>query len=150
MRYLGKGWLLGLALWLAGSATPAAAQAVILTPQTSGIGGYGGYGGWGGPGGWGGGMNPFLYGRQGNFFYGSNMPGMAYGTQQQAFQTAQSAIQPGSTTSYADQMQPGSGLPPFSTQPPPRYFFNYTPYYPLIKPGGTSGYIPQVGSPGGF
>ncbi len=42
---------------------------------------------------------------------------------------------------------PASGLP-FSTLPPPAYFFNYQPFYPLIPLGGaTATTAPIAGAP---
>jgi hypothetical protein len=123
---------LGLLLTLSGSV---GAQAVLISPQGSGPNqkpgvnpfqylpltgaGYPGYG-YGGPG----------YGYPG---YGYGAPGYGLGPtfmDPYTFQLQQQGL------GQAPVAPPSSGLPPFSTQPPARYFGNYQPFYPLIPPGG--------------
>lgn len=122
-------WTVGLALWLGLFTTQAGAQFAIpysqtqFQPQVQDQG-----------------LRPFVL--RGNGAVILNRPAF-YGAQQQYTQDLQQlgALQPG--FGYPLPAGQGSGLP-FSTLPPPQYFFNYNPYFPLLRPNAVP---PPVGSP---
>src|SRR5207237_902265 len=96
------------------------------------------------------GLNPFNYVPQntGGFGYpGYNAYNTPYGLQTQFVDPMQAlqAQQQGLGQPVA--AIPSTGIPPFSTLPPPRYFFNYQPFYPLIPAGGTGAALPIGGPP---
>lgn len=83
--------------------------------------------------------NPFFFNRDGT---NSIIYSPGFGPQQQAVGAVQAYQQQGALPPVG--ALPGSGLPPFSTQPPPRYFFNYQPYYPLLPGVGGAGAVPPI------
>lgn len=119
-------WLLMISCWGVTHVEPVSAQTLFIRPNTSQ-----GPGQQSRP-------NPFFFNRDGNasFIYS---PG--FGPQQQAVGAVQAYQQQGIAPVAP---VPGSGLPPFSTQPPPRYFFNYQPYYPLLPGVGGAGAVPPI------
>jgi hypothetical protein len=136
MRFALKGMLLGLAGWLLASGS-AQAQTIFIAPNVNSP--------FQRPG-----VNPFMYvppntGGYGYPGYGAYNPPFGLQTQfvdpVQAVQAQQQGLaQPAAPV-------PSSGLPPFSTLPPPRYFFNYQPFYPLIPGTGPAGSLPIAGPP---